>query len=249
MVGCKPFKMLLTLLLLILSLPDSLPLRIVLILPVSPFPQLISPIPGSPLLLSTGLVAPPSGRPPRMRNFASTALLLTPSSLPSSLYPSGRKFPSLLLPPQFLILAPFPPLTQRLALKHSARTCILTARKDRKTAAQEMNMLAGWKRNRCPLRTRADSLGSIIAGFIMFYCFRSSLVEHTDGFCSVFKNIYMFCLSLWPVSLLWAAQLLMPNGSVSHSGRPRLLKDSRVNLPRLSGSHSSSPGSFVIVFS
>ena len=81
----------------------------------------------------------------------------------------------------------------------------------------EMNMHAELKRNQCLQSMRVDSPGSIIAGFFVFYCSSYPPARQNDV-SSFFAVIYMSCINSWPVSLLWAAQLLMFNGSVSHYG-------------------------------
>ena len=110
-------------------------------------------------------------------------------------------------------------------------------------------MHAESKKNRCLLSKRVDPLGSITDDFFVFYCSRYPLVGQALFLVFFFFSYYMTCISFWPVSLLWAVQLLIVTGSVSHHGRPRLLKDSTANQPRLAGFHSSSLGSFVSVSS
>ena len=108
-------------------------------------------------------------------------------------------------------------------------------------------MHAGLKRNQCLLSTRAKSPGSYTSGFFEFCCFNCSTDEQYDA-SNFYIAVYILCINLWSVSLPRAAQYIMLNGSVSHSGRPKTNKNSADNQSQLAGSHSSSRGSFVTVF-
>ena len=117
---------------------------------------------------------------------------------------------------------------------------------ERRTVARRMNMHAGLKRNQCLLSMRAKSPGSFTSGLFEFCCFNCSTVEQYDV-SSFYIAVYILCIILWPVSLLRAAQHILLNGLVSHSGQPKTIKNSDDNPSQLAGSHSSSKGSFVIV--
>ena len=219
------------------------------ILPVSPSPLMTTPLHLFSTLLVAGCEGPLSDRLPRTQNYVSIALLLTLSLRPLSLFPFVKRFPSLFLPPPLPTLVPFPLFTQELALKQSTRKRSPIVWQKRRMAALEMNMHAESKKNRCLLSKRVDPRGSITDGFFVFHCSRYPLVGQALFLVFFFISYYMFWICFWPVSHLWAVQLLRVTGSVSHLGRPRLLKNRTANQPRLAGFHSSSLGSFVSVSS
>ena len=108
-------------------------------------------------------------------------------------------------------------------------------------------MHAELKRNQCLLSTRVKSPRSFTSSVFEFCCFNCS-TDGQNGASSFYVVVYILCINLWPVSLPRAAQYIMLNGSVSHSGRPKTNKNSADNQSQLAGSHSSSRGSFVTVF-